>query len=92
MDSLEPDMEIGIEPDIETGIEPEIEEPQPEVKYESKEDIPLAAIRAENEEKKVLKYENGEILELKCADCNTPFPDGSKVKKNRKCENCMNQK
>ena len=69
-----------------------IDENQPEVKYESKEDIPLATLKAENEEKKVLKYENGEILELKCADCNTPFPDGTKVKKNKKCENCNNQK
>ena len=40
----------------------------------------------------MLKYENGETLELKCADCNTPFPDGTKVKKNKKCENCNNQK
>ena len=36
--------------------------------------------------------ENGDILELKCADCDTVFPDVYKVKKNQKCDKCDSQK
>ena len=36
--------------------------------------------------------ENGDILQVKCVDCDTVFPDVYKVKKNQKCDKCDSQK